>query len=281
MGQQHRHHQLQSFFIHPAAQYFRRDAMALRVLVGCKRVIDYAVKIRVKPDKSGVVTDGVKHSMNPFDEIAVEEAVRLKEKKLAKEIIVVSCGPAQSQETIRTALAMGADRGIHVEVPADKMDTLQPIHVSKILAKLAEKEKADIVMLGKLAIDDDSNQTAQMTASLLDWPQGVFASKVEKTDAGLTVVREVDGGLETVKVSLPAVLSADLRLNEPRYATLPNIMKAKKKKVDKMSPADLSVDIAPRFKVVSVEDPPVREAGQTVADVDELVSKLKEKGFSS
>jgi len=261
--------------------YKRADAMALRVLVGCKRVIDYAVKIRVKPDKSGVVTEGVKHSMNPFDEIAVEEAVRLKEKKLAKEIIVVSCGPAQSQETIRTALAMGADRGIHVEVPADKMDTFQPIHVSKILAKLAEKEKADIVMLGKLAIDDDSNQTAQMTASILDWPQGVFASKIEKTDAGLTVVREVDGGLETVKLSLPAVLSADLRLNEPRYATLPNIMKAKKKKVDKMSPADLSVDIEPRIKVMTVEDPPVREAGQSVADVDELVNKLKEKGFSS
>merc|ERR1712241_271537 len=260
---------------------FREDAMALRVLVGCKRVIDYAVKIRIKPDKSGVVTEGVKHSMNPFDEIAVEEAVRLKEKKLAKEIIVVSCGPQQAQETIRTALAMGADRGIHVDVPADKMDTLQPLHVSKILAKLAEKEQADVVMLGKLAIDDDSNQTAQMTASILDWPQGVFASKVEKTDAGLTVTREVDGGLETVKISLPAVLSADLRLNEPRYATLPNIMKAKKKKVAKMTPADLGVDMEPRIQVITVEDPPVREAGQTVADVDELVGKLKEKGFSS
>merc|ERR1712223_1108394 len=253
----------------------------MKILVGVKRVIDYAVKIRVRPDSKGVVTDGVKHSMNPFDEIAVEEAVRLKEKKLAKEIVVVSCGPAAAQETIRTALAMGADRGIHVEVAADKMDTLQPLHVSKILAKLAEKEQADVVMLGKLAIDDDSNQTAQMTASILDWPQGVFASNIEKTDAGLTVVREVDGGLETVKLSLPAVLSADLRLNEPRYATLPNIMKAKKEKVDKMSPADLSVDIEPRIKVVSVEDPPVREAGQSVADVDELVSKLKEKGFSS
>merc|ERR1711936_1024701 len=261
------------------SQFFREDAMALRVLVGCKRVIDYAVKIRVKPDKSGVVTEGVKHSMNPFDEIAVEEAVRMKEKKLAKEIIVVSCGPAQSQETIRTALAMGADRGIHVEVPAGQMDTLQPIHISKILAKLAEKEKADIVMLGKLAIDDDSNQTAQMTASLLDWPQGVFASKVEKTDAGLTVVREVDGGLETIRIGLPAVLSADLRLNEPRYATLPNIMKAKKKKVAKVKPADLGVDMAPRIQVVSVEDPPVREAGAKVADVDELVSKLKDKGY--
>merc|ERR1711899_487795 len=253
--------------------------MALKVLVGVKRVIDYAVKIRVKPDKLGVVTEGVKHSMNPFDEIAVEEAVRLKEKKIAKEIIVVSCGPPQAQETIRTALAMGADRGIHVEVPLDKMDTLQPIHVSKILAKLAEKEKADIVMLGKLAIDDDSNQTAQMTASILDWPQGVFASKIEKTDAGLTVVREVDGGLETVKLSLPAVLSADLRLNQPRYATLPNIMKAKKKKIEKMSPKDLGVDTTPRIEVISVEDPPVREAGAKVADVDELVAKMKDKGF--
>jgi len=265
----------------PQVRYQTETVMALRVLVGCKRVIDYAVKIRVKPDKSGVVTEGVKHSMNPFDEIAVEEAVRMKEKKLAKEIVVVSCGPAAAAETIRTALAMGADRGIHVEVPADKMDTLQPLHVSKILAKLAAKEEADVVMLGKLAIDDDSNQTAQMTASLLDWPQGVFASKVEKTDAGLTVTREVDGGLETVKISLPAVLSADLRLNEPRYATLPNIMKAKKKKVAKVKPEDLSVDLSPRIKVVSVEDPPVREAGQTVADVDELVSKLKDKGFSS
>merc|ERR1712142_1317662 len=253
----------------------------MRAIVGVKRVIDYAVKIRVRPDKLGVVTDGVKHSMNPFDEIAIEEAVRLKEKKLAKEIIVVSCGPAQAQETIRTALAMGADRGIHVEVPADKMDTLQPLHVSKILAKLAEKEQADVIMLGKLAIDDDSNQTAQMTASILDWPQGVFASKIEKTDAGLEVVREIDGGLETIRIGLPAVLSADLRLNEPRYATLPNIMKAKKKKVAKMTPADLGVDMAPRIQVVSVEDPPVREAGQTVADVDELVGKLKEKGFSS
>merc|ERR1711972_376149 len=229
--------------------FYTSNFITMRILVGVKRVIDYAVKIRVKPDKSGVVTEGVKHSMNPFDEIAVEEAVRLKEKKLAKEIIVVSCGPQQAQETIRTALAMGADRGIHVDVPADKMDTLQPLHVSKILAKLAEKEQADVIMLGKLAIDDDSNQTAQMTASILDWPQGVFASKIEKTDAGLTVTREVDGGLETIKINLPAVLSADLRLNEPRYATLPNIMKAKKKKVDKVSPADLSVDIEPELRL--------------------------------
>jgi len=255
--------------------------MALKVLVGCKRVIDYAVKIRVRPDKLGVVTEGVKHSMNPFDEIAVEEAVRMKEKKLVKEIIVVSCGPAQSAETIRTALAMGADRGIHVEVPLAEMDTLQPLQVSKIMAKLAQQEKADIVLLGKQAIDDDSNQTAQMTASLLDWPQGTFASKVTKTDSGLEVVREVDGGLETITTTIPVVLSADLRLNEPRYATLPNIMKAKKKKVVKVKPADLGVDTTPRIEVINVSDPPVREAGQMVADVDELVAKLKEKGFSS
>jgi len=255
--------------------------MAMKVLVGCKRVIDYAVKIRVRPDKLGVVTDGVKHSMNPFDEIAVEEAVRMKEKKLVKEIVVVSCGPAQAAETIRTALAMGADRGVHVEVPADSMATLQPIHIGKIMAKLAEQEKADIIIVGKQAIDDDSNQTAQMTAALLDWPQGTFAAKVEKKDDKLEVVREVDGGVETVKINLPAVLSTDLRLNEPRYATLPNIMKAKKKKVAKMKPADLGVDISPRIEVLGVEDPPVREAGQTVADVDELVGKLKDKGFSS
>lgn len=250
-------------------------------MVGCKRVIDYAVKVRVRPDKLGVVTEGVKHSMNPFDEIAVEEAVRLKEKKIVKEVVAVSCGPAQAQETLRTALAMGADRGIHVEVPQEEMMTLQPIHVSKILAELAKKQEADIVLLGKLAIDDDSNQTAQMTASLLDWPQGVYASKIEVQDKKMEVVREIDGGLETIKIDLPAVLSADLRLNEPRYATLPNIMKAKKKKIDKMSPKDLGVDTSPRFEVLSVEDPPVRQAGAKVGDVDELVSKLKEKGFGS
>jgi len=253
----------------------------MRVLVGCKRCIDYAVKIRIRPDKKGVVTDGVKHSMNPFDEIAVEEAVRLKEKKIAKEIVVVSCGPQQAQETIRTALAMGADRGIHVEVPADSMMTLQPIHVSKILSELAKKEEADIVMLGKLAIDDDSNQTAQMTAARLDWPQGVFASKVEQNDKGLQVTREIDGGLETIKIDLPAVLSADLRLNEPRYATLPNIMKAKKKKIVKMKPDELGVDVSPRIEVLTVEDPPVREAGIKVADIEELVTKLKDKGFAA
>ncbi|CAH0728546.1 unnamed protein product, partial [Brenthis ino] len=249
-----------------------------RVLVGVKRVIDYAVKIRVKPDKSGVVTDGVKHSMNPFDEIAVEEAVRMKEKKLASEVIAVSCGPAQSQETLRTALAMGADRAIHVEVAGAEYETLQPLHVAKILAKLSQDEKADLVIVGKQAIDDDSNQTAQMTAAFLDWPQGTFASKVEKTDTGLQVTREIDGGLETIKIKLPAVLSADLRLNEPRYATLPNIMKAKKKPMKKVSAKNLGVDLTPRIKVISVEDPPVRQAGSIVPDVDTLIAKLKEGG---
>merc|ERR1712083_174074 len=194
--------------------------------------------------------------------------------------IVATCGPTQAQETLRTALAMGADRAIHVDVPADAMITLQPIHVSKILAELAKKEKADIVLVGKQAIDDDSNQTAQMTAAILDWSQGTFASKIEpKGDKELEVVREIDGGLETVKVQLPTVLSADLRLNEPRYATLPNIMKAKKKKIAKMKPQDLGVDMAARIEVIKVEDPPVREAGITVGDVDELVGKLKDKGF--
>ncbi|XP_026494375.1 electron transfer flavoprotein subunit beta [Vanessa tameamea] len=249
-----------------------------RVLVGVKRVIDYAVKIRVKPDKSGVVTDGVKHSMNPFDEIAVEEAVRMKEKKLASEVIAVSCGPAQSQETLRTALAMGADRAIHVEISGPEYETLQPLHVAKILAKLSQDEKADLIIVGKQAIDDDSNQTAQMTAALLDWPQGTFASKIEKSDAGLTVTREIDGGLETVKTKMPAVISADLRLNEPRYATLPNIMKAKKKPMKKVSAKDLGVDLAARIKVISVEDPPVRQAGSIIPDVDTLVAKLKEGG---
>lgn len=249
-----------------------------RVLVGVKRVIDYAVKIRVKPDKSGVITDGVKHSMNPFDEIAIEEAVRMKEKKLASEIIAVSCGPVQSQETLRTALAMGADRGIHIEVSGAEYEALQPIHISKIFAKLAQDEKADIVIFGKQAIDDDSAQTAQMTAGLLNWPQAVFASKVEKTNGELQVTREIDGGLETIKVKLPAVLSADLRLNEPRYATLPNIMKAKKKPIKKVTPKDLNVDTSPRIQVLSVEEPPVRQAGAVVPDVDTLIAKLKEKG---
>jgi len=250
----------------------------LRVLVGCKRVIDYAVKIRVKPDKTGVVTDGVKHSLNPFDEIGVEEAVRLKEKNIASEIVAVSCGPAQCQETLRTALAMGADRAIHVEVAAAVYDKLQPYHVSKILAKLATDEKADLVILGKQAIDDDCNQTGQMTAAFLDWPQATFASKLEKADGELTVTREVDGGLERIKVKLPAVVTSDLRLNEPRYATLPNIMKAKKKPMVKKTPEELGVDLTPRQEVLSVEEPPVRKAGQKVETVEDLVKKLKDAG---
>ncbi|GAB1610495.1 electron transfer flavoprotein subunit beta-like [Argonauta hians] len=252
---------------------------SLRVLVGVKRVIDYAVKIRVKPDKSGVVTDGVKHSMNPFDEIAVEEAVRLKEKKIAKEVIAVSCGPIQSQETLRTALAMGADKAIHVEIkPADFLN-VQPFHISQILSKIAQEEKVDVLLVGKQAIDDDCNQTAQMTAALLDWPQATFASKVGLKDKTLTITREIDGGLEDIEVKLPAVISSDLRLNEPRYATLPNIMKAKKKPLAKKTPADYNVDLTPRHKVISVEDPPVREAGQKVESVEELVEKLKAAGL--
>jgi len=252
--------------------------MSLRILVGCKRVIDYAVKIRVKPDQSGVVTQGVKHSLNPFDEIAVEEAIRMKEKKIAKEVIAVSCGPTQCQETIRTALAMGADRGIHVEIPADVYENVQPFHVSKILAKIAQEEQADILLVGKQAIDDDCNQTGQMAAAILDWPQATFASEVKKDDGSLHVTREVDGGLETIKVSLPAVISADLRLNEPRYATLPNIMKAKKKPVAKKKASDFGVELDPRQEVIKVTDPPTRDAGIKVETVQDLVGKLKEAG---
>lgn len=216
--------------------------------------------------------------MNPFDEIAVEEAVKMKEKKIASEVIAVSVGPAQSQEVIRTALAMGVDRGIHVEVSGKDYELLQPIHISKIFAKLALDEKADLIVVGKQAIDDDCNQTAQMTAAFLDWPQATFASKIEKSDSGLTVTREVDGGLETIKCKIPAVISADLRLNTPRYATLPNIMKAKKKPIKKMTAADLGVDTSPRIEIVSVEDPPTRQAGSILPDVDTLLGKLKEGG---
>lgn len=254
----------------------------MRVLVGVKRVIDYAVKIRVKPDKSGVIKDNVKHSMNPFDEIALEEAVRMKEKKLASEIVAVSCGPSQAQETLRTALAMGADKGIHVEVDDKTAEHLEPLHVAKILAKIAADQKFDMVILGKQAIDDDANQTGQMLAGLLDWPQATFASKVElegKTHAKVT--REVDGGLETIKVKLPAVITADLRLNEPRYATLPNIMKAKKKPLDKKTPKDFGVEVTALTAVLEVSEPPTRQAGSMVDDVSTLVAKLKEKGLVS
>lgn len=250
----------------------------LRVLVGCKRVIDYAVKIRVRPDKTGVVTQGVKHSMNPFDEIALEEAVRLKEKSLASEIIAVSCGPKECQETIRTALAMGADRGVHVAVPAEEYEGLQPLAVAKMLAKIAEMQESNLIILGKQAIDDDCNQTGQMVASLLNWPQATFISALECGEGCLNITREIDGGLESIKVSLPAVVTADLRLNEPRYATLPNIMKAKKKPLKQVSPEELGVSTAPSLAVLSVEDPPQREAGSKVADVDELLVKLKDVG---
>ncbi|MCL4125968.1 UNVERIFIED_CONTAM: hypothetical protein GTU68_005688 [Idotea baltica] len=216
--------------------------------------------------------------MNPFDEIAIEEAVRLKEKKIAKEVIAVSCGGSQSQETIRTALAMGADRGIHVEVGAKDVANLQPSHVSKILAALAQKEDANMILVGKQAIDDDMNATAQMTAARLDWPQATFASKIELKGDRLEVTREIDGGLETIDVKLPAVVSADLRLNEPRYATLPNIMKAKKKKIEKMKPSDLKVELTSHFEVVEVAEPPQREGGVKVEDVDTLIAKLKEAG---
>jgi electron transfer flavoprotein beta subunit len=249
-----------------------------RVLVGCKRVIDYAVKIRVKPDNTGVVTEGVKHSMNPFDEIALEEAVRLKEKKLASEVVAVSCGPTQCQETLRVALAIGADRAIHVDVPGGDYEHLQPLAVAKILAKVAEKEKVDLVVLGKQAIDDDNNQTGQMLSALLDWPQATFASQVDKDGEGLKVVREIDGGLETITTKMPAVVTADLRLNVPRYATLPNIMKAKKKPIEKLTADELAVEVKPRIETLSVTDPPVREAGSKVTDVDDLLEKLKSKG---
>ncbi|XP_077985757.1 electron transfer flavoprotein subunit beta-like [Glandiceps talaboti] len=251
---------------------------SLRVLVGVKRVIDYAVKIRVKPDQSGVVTEGVKHSMNPFDEIAVEEAVRLKQKKIAKEVVAVSCGPQQSQETLRTALAMGADRAVHVEVKGKDYEDMGPLQVSKILAKLVQEEDINLVILGKQAIDDDCNQTGQMLASYLDWPQATFASEVALDDGHLKVVREIDGGLETIRVKMPCVVTADLRLNEPRYATLPNIMKAKKKPMAKKKPSDYGVDISSRIETLKVEDPPKREGGQKVESVEDLVQKLKDAG---
>jgi len=243
----------------------------MKILVAVKRVVDYNVKIRVKSDNSGVDLANVKMSMNPFDEIAVEEAVRLKEAGVATEILVVTAGASQCQETLRTALAIGADRAILVETDAD----LQPLAVAKILKALSEKEAAQIIILGKQAIDDDSNQTGQMLASLMDIPQATFASKVVVADGKATVTREVDGGLETIALTLPAVITTDLRLNEPRYVTLPNIMKAKKKTIDIMKPEELGVDIAPRLKTLKVEEPPKRSAGVMVADVAALVEKLK------
>ncbi|MBU6418176.1 MAG: electron transfer flavoprotein subunit beta/FixA family protein [Proteobacteria bacterium] len=243
----------------------------MKLLVAVKRVVDYNVKVRVKSDKSGVETAGVKMSMNPFDEIAVEEAVRLKEKGVASEIIAISIGVTQSQETIRTALAMGADRGILVETDL----AVEPLAVAKILKEMALKEDVGAVILGKQAIDDDMNATGQMLAALLGWPQGTFASKVEIAEGAATVTREVDGGLETVKLALPAVITADLRLNEPRYASLPNIMKARKKAIETMKPADLNVDVTPRLTTINVSEPPVRKSGIKVPDVATLVDKLR------
>ena len=243
----------------------------MKILVAVKRVVDYNVKVRAKADGTGVETANVKMSMNPFDEIAVEEAVRLQEAGKAKEIVAVSLGVAACQDTIRTALAMGADRGVLVETDAE----LQPLAVAKLLKAVVEKEKPDLVILGKQAIDDDANQTGQMLAALLGWPQGTFASKVEVGAAGVEVTREVDGGLETVALKSPAVVTTDLRLNEPRFVKLPNIMKAKKKPLDVLKPADLGVDVAPRLVTLKVQEPPKRQAGIKVDTVAALVDKLR------
>ncbi|MEK9926283.1 MAG: electron transfer flavoprotein subunit beta/FixA family protein [Alphaproteobacteria bacterium] len=243
----------------------------MKVLVPVKRVIDYNVKVRVKADNSGVELANVKMAMNPFDEIAVEQALRLKEAGGADEVVVVSIGPSQNQETIRTALAMGADRGIHVEASHD----IEPLAVAKLLKEVVAREEPGIVFVGKQAIDDDCNQTGQMLAALLGWAQGTFVSGIEISGDKATVIREVDGGLEHLQISLPAVVTVDLRLNEPRYASLPNIMKAKKKPLDSISVEELGIDVAPRLTIVSVEEPAARAAGIKVADVNELVDKLK------
>ncbi len=243
----------------------------MKILVPVKRVVDYNVKVRVKADGTGVDLANVKMSMNPFDEIAVEEAVRLKEAGIATEVIAVSCGVAACQETLRTAMAIGADRGILVETDVD----LQPLAVAKLLKALCDKEAPGLVVCGKQAIDDDANQTGQMLAALQNWPQATFASKIVITAGKATVTREIDGGLETLEINLPAVVTTDLRLNEPRYATLPNIMKAKKKQLDIVKPADLGVDVSPRLATLKVVEPAKRSAGVKVADVAELVNKLK------
>jgi len=243
----------------------------MKVLVPVKRVIDFNVKVRVKPDGSGVDTANVKMSMNPFDEIAVEEAVRLKEKSIATEIVAITCGITACQETLRTALALGADRAILIETGVD----LQPLAVAKLLKAIVDRESPQLVILGKQAIDDDANQVGQMLAALLGWPQATFASKVDIADGRATVKREIDGGLETVEMNLPAVITTDLRLNEPRYATLPNIMKAKKKPLEVIKPDALGVDVTPRLATLKVVEPPKRKGGGKVADVKELVSKLR------
>ena len=243
----------------------------MKVLVPVKRVVDYNVKVRVKSDQSGVDIANVKMSMNPFDEIAVEEATRLKEKGVATEVLAVSCGVAQCQETLRTAMAIGADRGILVQTDAE----LQPLAVAKLLKVLCDKEQPSLVILGKQAIDDDASQVGQMLAALLGWPQATYASKIEIAGDTAKVTREVDGGMEIIDLKLPAIVTTDLRLNEPRYVTLPNIMKAKKKQLDNVTPQDLGVDVAPRLKTLKVSEPAARKAGVKVADVAALVDKLK------
>ncbi len=243
----------------------------MKIIVAVKRVIDYNVKVRVKSDETGVETANVKMSMNPFDEIAVEEGVRLREAGTADELVAVSIGPQQCQETIRTALAMGADRGIHVSHDEE----IEPLAVAKLMKAVVEKEYPNLVILGKQAIDDDSNQTGQMLAALLGWAQGTFASALELGDGSASVTREIDGGLETLNLKLPAIITTDLRLNTPRYASLPNIMKAKKKPIDEMSPADLGVDVAPRLTTLKVVEPTKREAGEMVESVADLVDKLR------
>jgi len=246
----------------------------MKILVPVKRVVDYNVKIRVKTDGSGVELANVKMSMNPFDEIAVEEALRLKEAGKASEVVVVSIGPQQATETLRTGLAMGADRGVLIKTD----EAVEPLAVAKLLKAVALEEQPGLIVLGKQAIDDDSNQTGQMLAALLGWGQGTFASKVELADGSVDVTREVDGGLQTVTLKLPAVVTTDLRLNEPRYASLPNIMKAKKKPIAEKTPADYGIDVAPRLKVLKTAEPPTRKAGVKVGSVGELVTKLKEAG---
>lgn len=243
----------------------------MKVLVAVKRVVDYNIKVRVKPDQTGVETANVKMAMNPFDEIGVEEAVRLKEAGIATEVVSVSIGVPQCQETLRTSLAMGADRGIHVLADAE----LQPLAVAKLLKAICDKEQPQLVILGKQAIDDDANQTGQMLAALLGWPQGTFASRISAQGERLEVTREVDGGLEVVSLALPAVVTTDLRLNEPRYASLPNIMKAKKKPIESLTVDQLGVDVAPRIKVLKVEEPPKRAGGKKVGSIAELVDKLR------
>ena len=243
----------------------------MKILVAVKRVIDYNVQIRIKEDGSGVVTDNVKMSTNPPDDNAIEEAVKIKEAGKATEVVAVTIGEEKAQETVRKALAVGADRGIHVKVD----NSLEPLAVSKILEKIVDKEKPDLVFMGKQAIDDDCNQTGQMLSALLNWPQATFASKIEVKEKSLEVTREIDEGLETIEINVPAIVTCDLRLNEPRYASLPNIMKAKKKPIEEISAADLGVDTAPRVKQIKVEEPPKRKAGIKVANVAELVQKLK------